>query len=39
MSGRGTLTRIIVIQPESAPGQEQEPENEAAAAEEGGNAR
>lgn len=36
MSGRGTLTRIIVIQPESAPGQEQEPESEAAAAEEGG---
>lgn len=36
MSGRGTLTRIIVIQPESALSQEQEPESEAAATEEGG---
>jgi anti-sigma factor RsiW len=36
MSGRGTLTRIIVIQPESAPVKEQEPESETAAAEEGG---
>ena len=36
MSGRGTLTRIIVIQPESAPEQAETPEGEAAAAEEGG---
>ncbi|NHA15259.1 sigma-E factor negative regulatory protein [Thioalkalivibrio sp. XN279] len=36
MSGRGTLTRIIVIQPESALGQEPEPDREAVPAEEGG---
>lgn len=36
VSGRGTLTRIIVIQPESAIGQEQEPDSEATPAEEVG---
>lgn len=39
VSGRGTLTRIIVIQPESAPAEEQAARDEATAAEEGGDTR